>query len=157
MLECRHLVPFETAVPQHPARLSETSPPGTRRRVLVVDDHPDTADTLGMLLDQLGYSTSVAYDGLEAFRQTQQFEPELVVIDLHMPLIDGLSAARAIRACHRDRPPLLMALTADGLPATRQAAFEAGFDLHFVKPLPQGEFEQVMAEVLPLQTSGLAA
>lgn len=147
-----HPAPLETALQYPPSPRRPAFPDDRPRRVLVVDDHPDTADTLGMLLERLGYAASVAYDGLEACRQAQQSQPHLVIIDLHMPLVDGMAAARAIRACRwqNDRRPLLMAFTADGLPATRRAAFDAGFDLHFVKPLPEGEFERVMADVLPL-------
>lgn len=124
--------------------------PAARHKVLIVDDQADTADSLGLLLSQLGYETSVAYGALEGVRQATTFLPGLVMLDLHMPQISGLDAARAIRSCRLPSKPVLVAVTADTRRHTLQATLDAGFDYHFVKPMPREQLETMMRAVMPL-------
>src|ERR1044071_4583269 len=105
-------------MPPSTAPLSSGAP---RLKVLVVDDQADTADSLGLLLTQLGYDTSIAYGALEGVRQATTFLPDVVMLDVHMPSIDGLDAARAIRSCRLSPPPVLVALTADPRPGAKEA------------------------------------
>lgn len=103
-------------------------------KILVVDDHPDSVDSLSRLLQAHGHATACAYDGRQALDVCRQFEPDVVVLDIDMPVLDGYGAARAIRLAPRPRLPALVALTALGGHDTRRLAFEAGFDAHMTKP-----------------------
>ncbi len=103
-------------------------------KILVVDDHPDSVDSLSRLLEAHGHQTAQAYDGRQALDVSRQFEPEAVVLDLDMPVLDGYGTARAIRLAPGHRLPLLVALTALSGHETRRLAFEAGFDAHVAKP-----------------------
>lgn len=133
-----------------PSLAAQAAAAAGRRRVLIVDDQADTADTLALLLSQLGYETSVAYGALEGVRLATTFLPSLVMLDLHMPQISGLDAARAIRSCRLRSKPVLVAVTADPRRHTLQATLDAGFDYHFVKPMPREQLETMMRAVLPL-------
>jgi CheY-like chemotaxis protein len=103
-------------------------------KILVVDDHPDSVDSLSRLLQAHGHETACAFDGRQALEVFRQFEPAVVVLDIDMPILDGYGAARAIRLAPSDRLPVLVALTALGGHETRRMAFEAGFDAHVTKP-----------------------
>jgi len=103
-------------------------------KILVVDDHPDSVDSLSRLLQAHGHETACAFDGRQALEVFRQFEPAVVVLDIDMPILDGYGAARAIRLTPSDRLPVLVALTALGGHETRRLAFEAGFDAHVTKP-----------------------
>jgi CheY-like chemotaxis protein len=103
-------------------------------KILVVDDHHDSADSLSRLLEAHGHETARAYDGRQALDAFRHFEPEAIVLDIDMPVLDGYGAARAIRLAPSERLPVLVALTALTGHDTRRHAFEAGFDAHLVKP-----------------------
>ena len=107
----------------------------SKRRILVVDDNMDSANTLAMLLQMTGNEVNVAYDGpaaLESFRATH---PEVVILDLGMPGMDGYEAARKLRTMPGGDQALLAALTGWGQEDDRRRTGEAGFDLHLVKPV----------------------
>ena len=107
----------------------------SKRRILVVDDNMDSANTLAMLLQMTGNEVNVAYDGpaaLESFRATQ---PEIIILDLGMPGMDGYEAARKLRTMPGGDQALLAALTGWGQEDDRRRTGEAGFDLHLVKPV----------------------
>jgi DNA-binding response OmpR family regulator len=106
-----------------------------RRRILVADDLRDTADSLARLLAELGHHVIVAYDGEDALRQAEAHRPEIVLLDLGMPKIDGCEVARRIRAQTWSAGMRLIAQTGWGQESDRQRTREAGFDAHFVKPL----------------------
>ncbi len=103
-------------------------------KILVVDDHPDSVDSLSRLLEAHGHSTAQAYDGRQALDVFRQFEPDAVILDIDMPVLDGYGTCRAIRLAPCDRLPVLVALTALGGHEPRRLAFEAGFDAHVTKP-----------------------
>jgi CheY-like chemotaxis protein len=103
-------------------------------KILVVDDHPDSVDSLSRLLEAHGHETACAFDGRQALEVFRQFEPAVVVLDIDMPVLDGYGATRALRLTPSDRLPVLVALTALGGHETRRLAFEAGFDAHVTKP-----------------------
>jgi CheY-like chemotaxis protein len=103
-------------------------------KILVVDDHPDSADSLSRLLQAHGHETASAYDGRQALEVFRQFDPAAVVLDIDMPVLDGYGTARAIRLAPNARLPVLLALTGLGGHEVRRLAFEAGFDAHLVKP-----------------------
>lgn len=107
----------------------------TRRRILVVDDHPDAADVTAELLRIAGYDAAVAFDGLEAVEVSRAFKPDLVLMDIDMPHMDGYAAARALRQEHTGSRLILIAHTGRTTPADVQEALDAGFDRHVSKPL----------------------
>jgi CheY-like chemotaxis protein len=108
---------------------------GKARRILVVDDNSDAAALLAVLLELEGHVVQTAADGGEAVNAAELFRPEVVLMDLEMPGIDGLEASRRIRARPWGSDVLIAALTGWGQDVDRQRAHEAGVDLHFVKPV----------------------
>jgi len=120
----------DDAAPALPAESSAGS------RVLVVDDNVDSADSLAQVLGMLHYETATAHDGLQALQRVQAWEPHVVVMDIGMPGLNGLDAARAMRrlAGMGDRL-VLIALSGWGQHDDRRRSTEAGFDHHFVKPV----------------------
>jgi CheY-like chemotaxis protein len=102
--------------------------------VLVVDDNRDAADSLGMILKLLGADVRVARDGSEALETLQGYDPEVVLLDIGMPGMDGYEVARRIRAQRPGPRPTIVALTGWGQEQDRRDAREAGFDHHLVKP-----------------------
>ncbi len=100
-----------------------------------MDDNREAAESLGVLLEELGATTSVAFGGREALQRLDTFEPEVVLVDLGMPGMDGFEVCRRIRAASRLRQMLLVALTGWGQDEDRERSKRAGFDHHFVKPL----------------------
>jgi PAS domain S-box-containing protein len=105
-----------------------------RRRVLVVDDNRDAAESLGLLLELLGTEVQIAYDGPEALQRMDTYRPDVVLLDLGMPGMDGLEVARRIRQRPELHSPTLIALTGWGQEADRRRSREAGFDHHLIKP-----------------------
>ena len=110
--------------------------PETNRglRILVADDNRDAAHTLAMMLDLEGHDVRRAHDGLETLALGQLFKPELILLDIAMPVLNGYQTARQIRERPWGRNTYLVALTAWGRDSDRQAALENGFQDHIVKP-----------------------
>jgi PAS domain S-box-containing protein len=113
--------------------------PGTthpkRRRILVVDDSRDSADSLDSLLRLMGQETRVAYDGVQAVTAAGEFRPDVVLLDLGMPNMNGYDACRRIREQPWGRTMRIFALTGWGQDEDRRRTAEAGFDDHLVKPV----------------------
>ena len=105
------------------------------RRMLVVDDNVDSAESLTMLLQVSGHETHTAHDGLEAVAVAERFRPEVVLLDIGLPRLNGYDAARRIREQPWGKDMVLIALTGWGQEADRRKSKEAGFDLHMVKPV----------------------
>jgi DNA-binding response OmpR family regulator len=103
--------------------------------VLVVDDLRDGADSTACLLGLYGFETRVAYSATEALALAIAEPPDVAVLDIAMPRMDGWQLARKLRECSADRRPLLVALTGCGTEGDRQQSAEAGIDLHLVKPI----------------------
>jgi CheY-like chemotaxis protein len=115
------------------------------RRILVVDDNRDSAETLCTLLRLGGHEVGVAYDGLEAVESACHLRPDVVLLDIGLPRLNGLEAARRIRQRLGDACPLLVALTGWGQESDRRASREAGFDAHLVKPVDDTTLARVLA------------
>jgi len=115
------------------------------KRVLIADDHQDAADTLAILLCMAGYDAQVAYGGAEAIQLATTFNPEVAILDINMPGIDGYEVAKALiaRSAASDRP-LLIALTALSSPEAFRRSFEAGLDYHVVKPPAAGQLLSII-------------
>ena len=118
-----------TPVPDAPVA---TAPLG--RRVVIADDNRDGADSLTMVVRAFGCEVRTAYDGTGAVHHADAFRPHIVFLDLGMPGMDGLEAARRIRALPHGDALFLVALTGWGQERDRQLTSEAGFDAHVVKP-----------------------
>jgi CheY-like chemotaxis protein len=103
-------------------------------RILVADDLKDITETMGLLFETLGHDTRVAGDGREAVAAASAFEPEIVFMDLDMPVLNGYEAARAIRGTALAHQPFLVALTASHGMAVEVATRACGFDFYLRKP-----------------------
>ena len=108
---------------------------GGGRRILVVDDHVASVSSLSLVLSLLGYDVRCAFDGLEALRCAAEFRPEIAVLDLSLPLLDGYAVATRMRAMEATRDTLLVAMTGWGSDAVSDRVRASGFDLHLVKPV----------------------
>ncbi|MGJ0393986.1 MAG: PAS domain S-box protein [Methylocystis sp.] len=104
------------------------------RRVLVIDDARDVGDSLALLLAMLGAEVRIAYSGAEGLAVCAEFEPELILLDIGMPEMDGFETARRLREQGAGRKAMLVALTGWGEEETRRRVYEAGFDRHLTKP-----------------------
>jgi PAS domain S-box-containing protein len=118
------------------------SPP---RRILVADDNVDAAASLAELLQLLGHQVWTAQDGQEALEKVMCLGPDIVFLDLGMPRMDGIEAAKCIRALSEDRATMLVALTGWGQESDRQRTFEAGFNCHLVKPVDAAALSAILA------------
>jgi two-component system, chemotaxis family, CheB/CheR fusion protein len=104
-------------------------------RILVVDDNRDSADSLGLLLGIPGNDVRIAYDGLHAIEMAREFKPEVILLDIGLPRLDGHATARRIRQEAWGKEITLVALTGWGQEEAKQRSREAGFDAHLVKPV----------------------
>src|SRR5262249_20611583 len=121
--------------PQGPERPAAAERRGRRKRVLIVDDNIDAADTMEMALAGSGYDVLVAYDGSQALEAAHDFHPDVGLVAIGLPGMDGYEVAQRLRA---ETPPdklRLIAITGYGQDSDRRRALEAGFDLHLVKPV----------------------
>jgi PAS domain S-box-containing protein len=112
----------------------ETASRPARRRVLVVDDNTDAAESLAALLAIGGHDTRLAHDGVQAMEEARTFHPDVVFLDIGMPELDGHETARRIRAQPWGKDMVLVALTGWGQSEDRRRSKEAGFNHHLVKP-----------------------
>jgi CheY-like chemotaxis protein len=136
-----------TPSPPPPPRVSGAEPaPAVPARILVVDDNEDAAATLGDALEHLGYQVAVAHDGPSALRIAAAFEPDLALLDIGLPVMDGFELAERLRAQRApgDRPHLV-AVTGYGQESDRQQTARAGFEHHLVKPVNLGVLSEVVA------------
>jgi CheY-like chemotaxis protein len=101
-------------------------------RVLIVDDHVDSADSLALLLSLKGVEVRVAYDGPSALQVAQEFTPRVVLLDLGMPVLDGWEVAKRLTAL--DRAPFIVAVSGHVRDEDRLKSDAAGIDLHLAKP-----------------------
>jgi CheY-like chemotaxis protein len=117
------------------------------RRVLVVDDNVDGATTFGAMLRLLGYAVEVATDGMAALEIADRFHPDVVLLDIAMPTLDGYQVARRLRASSAGVAMVLIAITGWGQEEDRRRTAEAGFDHHLVKPVDPGALAKLLAEI----------
>ena len=118
-------------------------------RILIADDNADSAESMGMLLRLMGNDVRIANDGLEAVEQAAEFQPDIVLMDIGMPRLDGYEAARRIRNQAWSRDTLLVAVTGWGPSDDNEEAAAAGFDHHFTKPLDPAELRRLVSGVRP--------
>ncbi len=146
--EFRVLLPVLAGAQELPDERDSTPPPPSRmRRVLVVDDNRDAADMLGAALELMGNEVFTAYDGTSALGLAAQHRPEVVLLDLGMPEVDGYEIARRLRAEPWGAELKLVALTGWGQLGDRQRSHDAGFDQHLVKPVEPELLRRTLAEL----------
>ncbi len=136
---------------------SETTPPPggesvASLRVMVVDDNIDAAQTLAELLSIQGHQARVADSGASALATASEFQPELVFLDIGMPGMNGYETAKRLRANTSLGPMMIVALTGWGAESDRIQAKEAGFDLHFTKPVELGKVDDVLRLIASRRT-----
>ncbi|WBR99897.1 ATP-binding protein [Pseudoduganella sp. SL102] len=125
-------------------------PPGaTALRVLAVDDNEDALAMVEMLLSSLGHRVISLASSRDAVRRAAELQPDVCLLDIGLPDIDGLTLARQLRADPRTRGAWLIGMSGYGQASDRAAAIEAGFDLYFVKPVDVGRLVAALAEVTP--------
>jgi len=120
----------------------EGAPVRNGRKVLVVDDNADAADTLAQLLDLLGHEAATAADGASALARFEEFQPEIVLLDIGLPDLDGYEVARRMRSLAGDDVQLV-ALTGFGQSEDKRRAAEAGFDQHWTKPVDPARLSEL--------------
>lgn len=139
-----------------PAQHENTTPQPSRpaahalqaQRILLVDDNRDAADSLAMLLEMCGHEVTIAYDGAEALHVAPRCRPQIALIDLAMPGMDGFEVVQAMRGVAGTEQTRFVALTGFGQPADRKQTEKAGFDAHLVKPV---ELETLFGTIARLQ------
>ncbi len=119
--------------------------PPAARRVLVVEDNPDGLETLLALLDMLGHEVAARPRAAKPIERAASFQPDLVLLDLGLPVMDGFDVARALRQDPRLDGVFIAALTGWGADGDRQRTAEAGFDAHLTKPVELPALEKVLA------------
>ncbi|MCW8194686.1 PAS domain-containing protein [Proteobacteria bacterium 005FR1] len=124
--------PSEHALPNTTAMPSAKS---ESRRILVVDDNPEIAETLSLLLEHAGHRVERVHSGPAALAMAPAFQPDVILLDIGLPEMDGYEVARRLRDQPRTASAVLAALTGYGQPSDRERAHAAGFDAHFVKPV----------------------
>ena len=144
-------LPVASMITPEPKVASE-NPTGPQRRILVVDDNRDAAESLGMLLRMMGHEVRTAYDGQAAVAAAAEYRPRLVLMDLGMPKVDGCEAARRIRAEPWGAELFLVALTGWGAEADQRRTQDSGFDRHLVKPVDTEALKRLIAE-LPVRSA----
>jgi PAS domain S-box-containing protein len=137
-----------TDTPQPPSPVTETNQPTTRPlRVLAVDDNVDTILSLSMLLKALGHDVRTAHDGLTAVQAAIDYRPDVVLLDIGLPGLNGYEVAKRIRQQPLLKNVVLVALTGYGQDADRQTSLQAGFNHHLVKPARLEQLQQILATV----------
>jgi CheY-like chemotaxis protein len=118
-----------------------------KRRILVVDDNDDAVESLAILLEMMSYDVRTASDGIQAVEVAAAFSPDVVLLDIGLPGIDGYEAAKRIRALDGGDAVYLVALTGWGQEDDLRRSREAGFDHHLVKPVDPDTIEDVLRRV----------
>ncbi|MEO8431312.1 MAG: ATP-binding protein [Acidobacteriota bacterium] len=143
---------FIVRLPTHAPAASHTAPgapagspiPSAGRRILVVDDNADAAEGLGEFLRALGHDVWTVQDGAQAVATAREHRPDVVLLDIGMPGMDGHAVARRLRADAIGRSALLVALTGYGQESDRRLSREAGFDHHLVKPVDVARLQSLL-------------
>jgi signal transduction histidine kinase/CheY-like chemotaxis protein len=133
------------AFPGHaeiPARPASQSPKALR--VLVVDDNRDAAESLASLLRAMGNEVMTVFDGLQAVDAAATFRPDIAVIDIGMPRLNGYDAVRRIREAEKGRRMVAVALTGWGQEEDRKRSLQAGFDRHLTKPVTEDQLAEIL-------------
>lgn len=126
-------------------RTARVAKRGRALRILVVDDDPDAAEGMALLLETLGHDVVTAHDGPQALVALAEGQPDLALVDIRLPGMDGYELAKRIRAIDPDREIQLVALTGFADPEDRARALAAGFHVHLAKPVELDRLEELLA------------
>jgi len=138
----------EEAALTAPAVIHHPTVTPTGLRILIVDDNCDAADMLSMYLQFSGHETHTASDGVEAIEATMRLQPDLVLLDIGLPRLNGYEAARRIREQHQHGScPMVVALSGWGQDEDRRRSEEAGFDAHLVKPVDEIALDKLLFDL----------
>jgi PAS domain S-box-containing protein len=140
-------LPVTEADPVALAPQTEMAMTGPKGRILIVDDNRDGAASLAKLLTVMGNETRTAHDGMEGIIQAEAFRPDLIVLDIGLPKLNGYDACRRIRERPWAKNTLIVAATGWGQDEDRRRSKEAGFDHHLVKPVDARELNRMLAEM----------
>src|SRR5262249_49633571 len=134
------------AVRESGARTQHAEPASHQvcNRILVVDDNVDAAEVLASLLQEHGQEVLVVNDGNTALQAYDGFRPQIVLLDIGMPGMNGLEVARSLRARQRSPRPLIVATTGWAKPEDESRTREAGFDIHLVKPVEESDLLRIL-------------
>ncbi|WP_413816461.1 PAS domain S-box protein [Pigmentiphaga sp.] len=146
-------LPLAEPMPSSDSTAVLTRHAASSKRILVLDDNRDSADSLAMLLELKGHQARPLYDGEAALRMAPSFQPHLVFIDLAMPTMDGFTALRELKALPQLADTVFIAMTGYGQEHDRQLTAQAGFDLHLVKPLDISQLGQIVDAAASSQPS----
>jgi CheY-like chemotaxis protein len=127
----------------HPACLAEVE----KRRILIVEDNVDSGDSLLMLLNAVGFEVSLVRDGETAVQAALSFDPDVILMDIGLPGLNGYEATRLIRARNPHGKVRIAALTGWGQPRDQQKAIDAGMDYHLLKPLNLSVLQSIMESI----------
>jgi CheY-like chemotaxis protein/anti-sigma regulatory factor (Ser/Thr protein kinase) len=139
------VLPVAQITSDRPRVVESARPP--HRRILIVDDNLDALESLATMLKLSGNEVHTAKDGLEAVEHAEKLRPDLVLMDIGMPRLNGRDATRRIRAEAWGKSMIIIALTGWGQEADRRASHEAGCDAHLVKPVDFAELQRLMREL----------
>jgi CheY-like chemotaxis protein len=135
-------------VPQSPEQ--EALPaPGAGLRILVADDNQDAAETMSVLLEVMGHEVRRVHDGEAAVEMVASFDPQLVLLDIGMPKLNGYDTCRLIRERDAGQLRTVVAVTGWGQPQDLKSSSEAGFDHHLVKPVDIDALLRLIATCVP--------
>ena len=137
----------DVALPASHTRVSEPPLPTMRRRVLIVDDSEDGAESLAMLLQLGGHETHIAHDGVEAIEAAEKLRPDVVLLDIGLPRLNGYEVCHRLRKEPWAKNLVLVALTGWGQEEDRHRSREAGFDAHLVKPVDHDALLRLLASL----------
>ena len=138
-------LPLAAAEPAPAAPREAASLDSAPCRVLVVDDNRDAGESIGALLQSMGCESFVIDSGEHAVRAAHDWRPDVVLLDIGMPDIDGYEVARRLRTAKLDRMPLIVAMTGWGQEVDKERTREAGFDVHLVKPVEVDDLQRTLA------------
>jgi CheY-like chemotaxis protein len=147
---------FTVELPLSSAAATAASPPGgpvarttrNERRVLVVDDNADAAETLADVLRSSGYEVRTAHEPSAALEAAQAFAPDVAIVDIGLPGMDGWALGRKVRELLAGNPPQCVAVTGYGMETDRARSREAGFVAHLVKPVDVERLERILAGLI---------
>lgn len=119
-----------------------------KRAILIADDNPSGRELLRVILERDGYQVIEAADGAEAVLLMDKHNPDLAILDIHMPKHDGFEVLAILRKDSRYNTTPIMALTASATPGDRERILGAGFTDHYTKPIAPSKLRQIVAELL---------
>ena len=141
-------LPALEQAPREQAPVVESAPISTAgRRILIVDDNFDGADSLAMLLEEVGHETHQVHDGPAAISEADRLRPDAVLLDIGLPKMNGYEVCRRIREQPWGKDLMMIALTGWGQEEDRQRSQDAGFDTHLVKPVDHDLLMKLLAGV----------